>query len=76
MSPTVFLLCVLIYLAARWPETFLRAIVMLDLSLRLFWIDCRIAWVTFWLLVKLRRSGLNVPISWDVIWPSPDNLEE
>ena len=76
MTPTAFLLCVLLYLAARWPEQFLKAIIMLDLQLRLFWLDCQIAWVTFWLILKLRRSGLNVPLTWSILWPSPDNMEE
>ena len=74
MTPTVFFMCVLLYLAARWPQSFLKAIVMLDLELRLFWIDCQIAWVTFWLIIKLRRSGLNVPLNWSAIWP--DSMEE
>ena len=74
MTPTVFIMCVLLYLAARWPQSFLKAIVMLDLELRLFWLDCRIAWVTLWLLLKLRRSGLDVPITWSTIWPG--SMEE
>ena len=76
MTPTVFVMCVLLYLAARWPDKFLRVIIMLDLQIRLFWLDCQIAWVTFWLILKLRRAGLNVPLTWGTIWPSPDNLEE
>ena len=29
MTPTVFIMCVLLYLAVRWPQSFLKAIVML-----------------------------------------------
>ena len=76
MTPFNWLLCTLAFAAAIWPKQTLNCIAMLDLELRLFWLDCRIAWVTFWLILKLRRSGLNVPLNWSTIWPGGDSMEE
>ena len=47
--------------AALWPRETLKQLVILDYSIRLFWIDCQIAWVTFWLIMKSspRRHGCS-----------------
>ena len=59
--------------AALWPRETLKQLIILDYSIRLFWIDCQIAWVTFWLILRLRRAGLDVPLSWGSLWPERED---
>ena len=59
--------------AALWPQETLKQLVILDYSIRIFWIDCQIAWLTFWLILRLRRAGMDVPLSWSSLWPEKED---
>ena len=30
-------------------------------------------WLTFWLILRLRRAGMDVPLTWGSLWPREED---